>query len=74
MVLFGVQGLTCELESATKMLFLTGWLETQFTGQHRSLRVNYVFATKTDIGPAWRRLRMRDTTHNATKLINHVVT
>ena len=53
MVLFAVQVLTCGFESATKMLFLTGWLETQVTGQQSSLQVNYVFSTKTDIGPAW---------------------
>ena len=39
-------------ESASKMLFLTGWLETQVTGQHRSLQASYIFLTKTDIGPA----------------------
>ena len=52
MILFGVQVLMYGLESATKMLFLTGWLETEVTGQHRSLQVNYEFSTKTDIGPA----------------------
>ena len=52
MVLFAVQVLTCWLESATKMLFLTGWLETRVTGQQRSLQVSYVFSTKTDIGLA----------------------
>ena len=51
MILFAV--LTCKLKSATKMLFLICFLETQATGQHRSLQVNYVFSTKTDIGPAW---------------------
>ena len=44
--------LTCGLESATKMLFLTGWLKTQVTGQHMPLQVSYVFSIKTDIGPA----------------------
>ena len=52
MVLFVVQVLTCGFESATKMLFLTGWLEAQVKGRHSSLQVNYVFPTKTDIGPA----------------------
>ena len=48
-------GLFCSsrFESASKMLFLTDWLETQVTGQHRSLQVSYVFLRKTDIGPAW---------------------
>ena len=32
---FAVQSLTCELELVTKMLFLTSWLETHVTGQHR---------------------------------------
>ena len=50
MVLFAVQVLTCELESATKMVFLIGWLKTQVTSQHRLLQVNYVFSTKTDLG------------------------
>ena len=53
MVLFAVQVLTGGLESALKMLFLTGWLETQVTGQHISLQVNYEFSKKTDIRPAW---------------------
>ena len=52
MVHFSVQGLTCELESATKMLIFTSWLEARVTGQHRSLQVNYAFSTETDIGPA----------------------
>ena len=52
MVLFAVQVLACVLESATEMVFLIDWLKTQVTGQHRSLQVNYVFSTKTDIGPA----------------------
>ena len=59
MILFAV--FTCELKSATKMLFKTYFLETQATGQHRSLQVNYVFSTKTDIGPARWWLRMKDT-------------
>ena len=41
--------LMCELKSATKMLFLNCFLETQTTGQHKSLQVNYVFSTKIDI-------------------------
>ena len=49
MVLFAVQVLMCGFESETKILFLTGWFETQVTGQHRSLQVNYVFSIKTDI-------------------------
>ena len=59
MILFAV--LTSELKSATKMLFLTRFLETQATGQHRSLEVIYVFSAKTDIGPAQWWFRMRDT-------------
>ena len=39
-------------ESATKMIFLTGSLETQVTGRHRLLQVSYVFLTKTDMEPA----------------------
>ena len=50
MVLFAVQVLTCWLESATKMLFLTGWLETHVTDQQKPLQVSYVFSTKADIG------------------------
>ena len=53
MILFAVHVLTCRLEFATKMVFLISWLETQVTGQYRSLQVNYVFSTKTDIGPVW---------------------
>ena len=49
MVLFAVQVLTCRLESATEMVLLTGCFKTQVTGQHRSLQVNYVFSTKTDM-------------------------
>ena len=52
MVLFAVHVLTCGLESAIELAFLTGWLKTQGTGQHRSLQVNYLFSIKTDIGPA----------------------
>ena len=52
MVLFAVQVLMCGLESSTQMLFLTGWLETHVTGQHRSSQENYVFSPKTDIAPA----------------------
>ena len=44
--------LTCELKSANKMLFLICFLETQATGQYRSLQVSYVFSIKTDIGSA----------------------
>ena len=72
MVLFAVQALTCGFESATKMLFLTGWLETQVTGQHRSLQVNYVFSTKTDIGRARWWLVWEAPIHNVTKPIEHV--
>ena len=36
MTLFAV--LKCELNSETKMIFLTCFLETQATGRHRSLR------------------------------------
>ena len=32
---FTVQGLRCWLEFAIKMLFLTSWLETHVTCQHR---------------------------------------
>ena len=52
MLLFAVQVLTCRLESATKMLILTGWLESEVTRHHRPLQVKYVFSTKNDIGPA----------------------
>ena len=52
MILFAVEVLTCGLESATEMVFLISWLKTQVTGQHRSLQINYVFLTKTDLGPA----------------------
>ena len=52
MVLFAVQVLTCGLESATEMVFLIVWLKTQVAGKQRSLQVNYVFSTKTDVGPA----------------------
>ena len=52
MVLFAVQVLTCGVESGTEMVILIGWLKTQVTDQLRSLEVNYVFSTKTDIGPA----------------------
>ena len=38
-------------EVCTKMLVLTCFLEIQAAGQHRPLQVNYVFSTKTDIGP-----------------------
>ena len=38
-------------EVCTKMLVLTCFLEIKAAGQHRSLQVNYVFSTKTDIGP-----------------------
>ena len=39
------------------VLFLTGLIKTQVTGQHRSLQVNNVFSTKIDIRPArwWER-------------------
>ena len=52
MALFVVQGLTCMLESATKVLFLTNWLETQVTVKLQSLKVNYLFSTKIDTGSA----------------------
>ena len=52
MVLFAVQVLTFGLQSGTEMVFLIGCLKTQVTGQHRSLQKNYVFSTKTNIGPA----------------------
>ena len=61
MVLFAVQVLTCGPESATEMDFLIGWLKTQVTGLYRSLQLNYVFSTITDIGPAWWQLNMRGT-------------
>ena len=51
MVLFAVQVLTYGFEHATEMLFLTGYLETKVTGQHRSLHVKHAFSTNTDIGP-----------------------
>ena len=35
MVHFAVQVWTCGPEPAAKILFLTGWSETQVTGQHR---------------------------------------
>ena len=35
MVLFAVKALACGLEPATKMFFLTSWLEIHVTGQHR---------------------------------------
>ena len=59
MVLFC--SLTSGLESSTKMLFLIGLLETQITGQHKSLQINYVFSTTTDIGHARWWLRMSGT-------------
>ena len=44
MILFAV--LMCELNSATKMLFLTCFLETQAADQHKSLQVNYAISRK----------------------------
>ena len=38
MVLFAVKGLAFGLESATKMLFLTSWLEIHVIGQHRYIK------------------------------------
>ena len=60
MVLFAFQVATWKLESATKMLFLTRLLETQIAGQHRSLKVIYVYLTETDIRPVWWWLRKKD--------------
>ena len=50
-----------ELKSTTKKLFLTCFLERQTTEEHRSLKVNYVFSTKTDIGIARWSLRILNT-------------
>ena len=44
-----------------KCCFLTRLLETQITGQHRPLKVNYVYLTKTDKGPVSWWLRKKDT-------------
>ena len=52
MVLSAIHVLTCRLQSATKMLFLTGWLETQITGEQRLLQFNYIFLSETNIDPA----------------------
>ena len=49
--LFVVEVLTCGSESVTEKVFLIGWLKRQVTCKHRSLQVNYVSSTKTDIGP-----------------------
>ena len=50
MILFLV--LTCEVKSATNMLILIYILETQVTGQHGPLQINYLFSTKADLGSA----------------------
>ena len=51
---------------------VTGHRSTQITGQHRSLQVNYVISTKTDIGftPWWIKMRgtHRNISSSATKL------
>ena len=45
MVLFAVQGLTCGLESATKLLFLTSCLQKHVTNQHIGKR-REIFLTR----------------------------
>ena len=76
MVLFAVQILTCGLAFVTQVLFLTSWLETQVTGQHRSLQENYVFSKKKKIAYDLRDgdLGWEAPIHNATLHIDHVGT
>ena len=57
MVLFVVPGLACGLQSATKMLLLSSWLEIHVTGQHRYINDE----RHNDIVLGQWSLRMRDT-------------